>query len=165
MPEETTGWPDTKEGKETAGKEKSLKTRNRRATAALVRVQEPLLAAPTRASIVNAPETALLAFLQAMRGTGVVLNPADVPLERRVFLSVTDAAKFSGLPLRFLRQLISAGTLQAVRTGAGWRIPRTELEGLPQKLAQIPPAQEELSDAEQRDLAMNKLRRQGLLPR
>jgi excisionase family DNA binding protein len=89
-----------------------------------------------------------------------------VPAERRIFLTIAESAELSGLPVRFLRRLMRDGTLKAIRVGTGWRIPRTELESLSEKLAvaQAPDTRQQLSEAEERDLEMNRLRRQGLLP-
>jgi excisionase family DNA binding protein len=109
-------------------------------------------------------EMAFLSFLQSL----VILASANqrVSAERRIFLTIAESAELSGLPVRFLRRLMRDGTLKAIRVGAGWRIPRTELESLGEKLAaiQAPDTRQQLSEAEQRDLTINKLRRQGLLP-
>lgn len=103
-------------------------------------------------------ETAFLAFLESKSRPDT-----EVPVERRVFLTVTQAVTFTGLPLSYLRKLIAGGTIRAVKAGKTWRIPRTELEALPEKIAQLSVPKEDLSDAQERDLELNKLRRQGLL--
>ncbi len=112
-------------------------------------------------------EAAFLTFLQTslQEPRQVAVNaPPGVPVERRIFLSLAESAQFSGLPVGYLRKLMADGMVKAVRTGAGWRIPRTELERLAETLTKAPPVLEELSEAQERDLEMNKLRRQGLLP-
>jgi excisionase family DNA binding protein len=132
-------------------------------TSQITRLEKPV-SLPTPMAKTGGMETAFLSFLQSL----VVAASASqrVPAERRIFLTIAESAELSGLPVRFLRRLMRDGTLKAVRVGGGWRIPRTELESLGEKLAavQAPDTRQELSEAEQRDLAMNKLRRQGLLP-
>ena len=132
-------------------------------TSQIARLEEPV-SHPVPVARTGGMETAFLAFLQSL----VVSVSAGqrVPAERRIFLTIAESAELSGLPVRFLRRLMRDGTLKTVRVGAGLRIPRTELESLGEKLAavQIPDTRQQLSEAEQRDLTMNKLRRQGLLP-
>ena len=79
-------------------------------------------------------------------------------MERRIFLTMAEAAEFSGLPVAFLRRLIASGKLKALKTGAGWRVSRLELETASGALTDTP---EELEDQELRDLELNRLRRQG----
>ena len=99
-------------------------------------------------------ERAFLAFLQS--------KPAAVlPIDRRVFLTMAESAEFSGLPAAFLRRLMASGKLKALRTGAGWRISRTELEGLSGTLTRTP---EGLSEHQLRDMELNRQRRQGTAP-
>ncbi len=112
---------------------------------------------------VNGLEAAFLALLQNLQATRAT-PPQAVPIERRIFLSLSEAVEFSGLPAAFLRKLIAEGDLKSVRTGGGWRIPRAELEALAVKLTTTPTAKEELSPGEIFDLEKNKLRRLGLIP-
>ncbi len=109
-------------------------------------------------------EAAFLSFLQSLVVSASASQRA--PAEYRIFLTIGESAELSGLPVRFLRRLMRDGTIKAVRAGTGWRIPRAELESLGEKLTavQAPDTRQQLSEAEERDLAMNKLRRQGLLP-
>jgi len=132
-------------------------------TSQIARLEEPV-SLPHHAARTGGMETAFLSFLQSLVVSASATQ--QVPAERRIFLTIAESAELSGLPVRFLRRLMRDGTLKAVRVGAGWRIPRTELESLGEKLAavQAPDTRQELSEAEQRDLAINKLRRQGLLP-
>ena len=125
---------------------------------ALARVVEPAVAT-TRSNAASGLEAAFLAFLQSKAAPAAV-----VPLERRIFLSVSESAELSGLPVSYLRRLIAQEKLKAFRTGSGWRIPRAELEALPQALAKAAEPLEELSEHQLRDLELNRLRRQGALP-
>lgn len=190
MRADITNWPDLSEtaaqlGCSEAGiahlvRAKRLKQRTRRIHGVAVTVIDPasieaflrqpkeLIAAPPVAPAqmsfnVNGLEAAFLALLQNMRTAPAGPRPM-VPVERRIFLSLAEAVEFSGLPSAFLRNLIAAGTLKSVRTGGGWRIPRTELEGLAEKLTATPAVKEELSAGEIFDLEKNKLRRLGLIP-
>ncbi len=100
------------------------------------------------ARLVRSPgalEAALITFLQA--------KP-----ERRVFLTMAEAAEFSGLPASFLRQLIATGQLKALKTGAGWRISRAGIERLSETVTEVPG---ELTEHELRDLETNRNRRRG----
>jgi excisionase family DNA binding protein len=101
------------------------------------------------ARLVRSPgalEAALITFLQA--------KP-----ERRVFLTMAEAAEFSGLPASFLRQLIATGQLKALKTGAGWRISRAGIERLSDTVSEAVPG--ELTEHELRDLETNRNRRRG----
>src|SRR4051812_23732984 len=93
---------------------------------ALARVVEqvPALARPGASAGVSGLESAFLAFLQSKT------PGALIPVERRIFLTMAEASEFSGLPVAFLRRLIASGKLKALKTGAGWRISRVEIEGL-----------------------------------
>src|SRR4051812_28054614 len=101
-------------------------------TSQIARLDEPV-SLPAPVARAGGMETAFLSFLQSL----VVSASAGqrVPAERRIFLTIAEAAELSGLPVRFLRRLMRDGTLKAIRVGAGWRIPRTELESLGEKLA------------------------------
>src|SRR5437016_6016162 len=79
-----------------------------------------------RPDIFQSLETAFLAFLASKSRP-----ETEVPLDRRVFLTVNEAAAFTGLPLSYLRKLIADGTIKAVKAGKTWRVPRAELEELP----------------------------------
>ena len=48
----------------------------------------------------------------------------------RLFLSVKEAAKLSGLTERYIRELLESGELKAVRDGRRLRIRRRDLEGI-----------------------------------
>lgn len=55
---------------------------------------------------------------------------SEVRLVERLFLSIPEAAVYSGLPQTHLRHLMASGKLEGLKTGAGWRIRRTDLEKL-----------------------------------
>lgn len=133
------------------------------AAGALVRVEEPLRLS-THAARTGGMELAFLTFLQSLVASAS--SSQTVPVERRIFLTVAESAELSGLPAGFLRRLMRDGTLKAIRAGTRWRIPRAELESLANKLTNVRASHpcQELSQAEERDLEMNRLRRQGLLP-
>ncbi len=101
-------------------------------------------------------EAAFLAFLQN-RAVAPAVSEA-LPIDRRIFLNMNEAAEFSGLPAAFLRGLISSGKLKALKTGAGWRIARIELEKLAGTLTETP---QDFTEHELRDMEINRLRRQG----
>ena len=69
------------------------------------------------------PRVELPSFLQSL------LSGADVPLRDKLFLSVKEAVRFSGLPESTIRRLLRSGSLPGVKTG-GWRIRRVDLEKL-----------------------------------
>jgi excisionase family DNA binding protein len=123
-----------------------------RADVALARVVEPSLVTTRFGGTPNGLEAAFLAFLQSKTPNSVV------PVERRLFLTLAEAAEFGGLPIAFLRRLIACGRLKALKTGAGWRISRVELEKLPGILTEAP---ERLEEHQLRDIEMNRRRRQG----
>jgi excisionase family DNA binding protein len=123
---------------------------------ALMRIAPPELV-PPRSANSHGLEAALLAFLQSKSAPG-----AAVAVERRVFLTLAEAGEFSGLPLVFLRRLISCGKLKALRTGAGWRIPRAGLERLSDTLTATEERARQLSEHELRDIEMNRQRRHGI---
>jgi excisionase family DNA binding protein len=136
---------------------------------ALIRVEEPLGLA-IRGARIGTLDPAVLSLLQSLVSNAVAsqaVSSQKVPVERRIFLTMAESAELSGLSAGFLRSLIRDGRLKAIRAGSRWRIPRAELESLADKLTTAPlPAQrtQQLSEAEERDLEMNRLRRQGLLP-
>jgi excisionase family DNA binding protein len=124
-----------------------------RASVALAGIVEPSVV-PTRSlSATGGLEAALIAFLQSKTAGSLV------QVERSLFLTMAECAEYSGLPAAFLRKLIASGKLKALKTGAGWRVARVELEKLAATLTEIPadPTEHEL-----RDLELNRRRRQGL---
>ncbi|MGA2711782.1 MAG: helix-turn-helix domain-containing protein [Bryobacteraceae bacterium] len=123
------------------------------ASVALARIEEPSLVSARSGGAPGALEAAFLAFLQSKTPSSLV------PVERRIFLTMSESAEFSGLPVAFLRRLIASGKLKALRTGAGWRVSRLELERASGTLTDTP---EDLAEHELRDLEVNRLRRQGI---
>jgi excisionase family DNA binding protein len=120
---------------------------------ALARITEPNPVPARLGGASSGLEAAFLAFLQSKTPSTLV------PVERRIFLTMAESAEYSGLPAAFLRKMIASGKLKALKTGAGWRVPRVELEKLSGTLTEIPsdPTEHEL-----RDLELNRRRRQGL---
>ena len=55
------------------------------------------------------------------------LFPSDSPLRDKLFLTIKEAGRFSGLPQATIRRLIHSAALPAVKVG-GWRIKRSDLE-------------------------------------
>jgi len=125
---------------------------------ALARLPEAAVV-PPRSGANSGLEAAFLAFLRSKAAPDSV-----VPLDRRIFLSLSESAELSGLPVSFLRRMIASGKLNAFRTGSGWRVPRSALEKLPDTLANAEEPLKELSEHEVRDIEINRLRRQGILP-
>jgi excisionase family DNA binding protein len=143
--------------------------REKAPTKALARIEEPL-GLSMRGARIGTLDPAVLTLLQSLVASAVenqTVSNQKVPIERRIFLTMAESSELSGLSAGFLKRLIRDGTLKAIRAGARWRIPRAELESLAEKLTKppaLPQRKEELSEAEERDLEMNRLRRQGLLP-
>ena len=54
-------------------------------------------------------------------------TPTAPPIERKLFLTLAEAAAYSGLPKSYLHGLIGEGKLKAIKAG-GWRIRRSDLE-------------------------------------
>ena len=69
------------------------------------------------------PRVQLPSFLQSL------LSGADVPLRDKLFLTVKEAVRFSGLPESTIRRLLRSGKLPGIKVG-GWRIRRADLEEL-----------------------------------
>lgn len=55
-------------------------------------------------------------------------NTTSVPLHRKIYLTIAEAAALSGLPKAYLKRQIRAGVLPAVRVPS-WRIRREDLDG------------------------------------
>ena len=70
-----------------------------------------------------APRMDLPSLLQSF-----VTGP-DVPLKDKLFLTVKEAVRFSGLPESTIRSLLRSGKLPGFKAG-GWRIRRADLEEL-----------------------------------
>jgi excisionase family DNA binding protein len=119
----------------------------------VARVVDPIPAPLRPAGTLSGLEGAFLAFLQSKT------SASTVPVERRIFLTIPEAAQFSGLPVAFLRRLVASGKLKALKTGSGWRISRTEMEKAALKLTDMP---ETLTEHELRDMELNSRRRRGL---
>jgi len=53
-----------------------------------------------------------------------------VELRHKYFLTVREASELAGLPATEIRRLVATEKLEALKTGAGWRIRRAALEKL-----------------------------------
>jgi excisionase family DNA binding protein len=140
------------ECRQTRGDPADEETTNPAASVALARIVKPSLAPLRSGGAPSGLEAAFLAFLQSKTPSSIV------PVERRIFLTITEAAEYSGLPVAFLRRLIASGKLKALKTGAGWRVSRVELERSSGTFMDTP---EDLGDHELRDMEVNRRRRQG----
>jgi excisionase family DNA binding protein len=72
-------------------------------------------------------------FMQAIAGAVSASQNsqnAGVRTTERLFLTISDAADYSGLPQAHLRRLMKDGKLEGLKTGGGWRIRRADLERL-----------------------------------
>ena len=136
-----------------AGDSIQEETAGPRASVALARVVEPSLVPARFGGAPVGLEAAFLTFLQSKAAS------SGVPVERRLFLTVAESAEFAGLPVAFMRRLIACGKLKALKTGAGWRVSRVELEALSETLTNVP---EDLEEHALRDIEENRRRRQGL---
>jgi excisionase family DNA binding protein len=82
--------------------------------------------APTR----TADAKQMLALVQAAFASSN-LPKQDAPvtdLAAKLMLSRDEAARLAGLPATMIRAAIEAKKLKAIKTGAGWRIKRADLE-------------------------------------
>lgn len=79
--------------------------------------------AEARTPTALAPRTDLPSFLKTF------FPAADMPVQDKLFLTLKEAARYSGLPQSTIRRLVHVGQLSAVKAG-GWRIKRSDLEKL-----------------------------------
>lgn len=75
-------------------------------------------------------EQFLQALAAAVGGTSQNSQSHSVRTAERLFLTIPDAADYSGLPQSHIRGLMKTGALKAMKTGGGWRIRRADLEKL-----------------------------------
>ena len=75
------------------------------------------------------PQSALVPRADLLPSLLQNLFPSDPPLRDKLYLTVTEAASFAGLPKNTIRRLIRSAALPAVKAG-GWRIRRSDLESL-----------------------------------
>jgi excisionase family DNA binding protein len=66
----------------------------------------------------------LLAALASALG-----KPTALSVDKKLFLTIREAAEYSGLPKSYLRKLLKEGSLPSLRAG-GYRIKRSDLERL-----------------------------------
>jgi len=71
------------------------------------------------------PQPDLSALSALLAGLGIT----GVPLDKKIYLTLSEAVQLSGLPRTHLRRCIADGSLPAKKLG-GWRIRRSDLEAL-----------------------------------
>jgi excisionase family DNA binding protein len=69
----------------------------------------------------------LQALLAALSANSQRLSEPAVRTSEKLFLTLSEASDFSGLPRGYLHARIKSGDLPAIKTGAGWRIKREDL--------------------------------------
>lgn len=69
----------------------------------------------------------LQALLAALSANSQRVSEPAVRTSEKLFLTLSEASDFSGLPRGYLHARIKSGELPAIRTGAGWRIKREDL--------------------------------------
>jgi excisionase family DNA binding protein len=67
------------------------------------------------------------ALATALSGTS---QNGPVRIAEKQFLTLSEAAHYSGLPLSHIRRLMKEEKLEALKTGSGWRIRRADLQKL-----------------------------------
>lgn len=77
------------------------------------------------AFLVNRATAELASLLTAQASQKQAVN-----VKEKLFLTIAEASEYSGLPKRVLVRMIRESRLQALRTGAGWRIRRLNLESI-----------------------------------
>lgn len=88
-------------------------------------------AGETNALAVHQSPIDFLQALAAALGSGSQNSEKrSVRIAERLFLTLPEAADYSGLPQAHLRRLMKDGKLIGLKTGSGWRIRRTDLEKL-----------------------------------
>lgn len=76
-----------------------------------------------------APEQFMQALVAAVSGMSRT-SQNGVRTSERLFLTIPEAADFSGLPQSYLRALMKEEKLPALKTGGGWRIRQADLKKL-----------------------------------
>ena len=86
----------------------------------------PVSASEEFAKLGRTSPTGSESLVLALNGLREFIAPAPP----RLFLTFKQAAEYTGLPQTYLRELVAAGKLDAIKTGRGWRIRKRDLEGL-----------------------------------
>ena len=81
-------------------------------------------------AIRHAPDEFVQAFAAALQTYSQHSENRNVRVPERLFLTIPEAADYSGLPQAHLRRLMADGKLTGLKTGSGWRIRRADLEKL-----------------------------------
>jgi len=76
------------------------------------------------------PATASILVNALVALAGHSQNSENVRVAERVFLKLSEASEYAGLPKTYIRSLMQSGKIEALRTGGGWRIRRAALESL-----------------------------------
>jgi len=87
-------------------------------------------ASPNAIAIRQSPTEFLQALFAALQTASENSENRSVRITERLFLTIPEAAEYSGLPQAHLRRLMTDGTLTGLKTGSGWRIRRADLEKL-----------------------------------
>jgi excisionase family DNA binding protein len=85
---------------------------------------------PNAIAIRQSPAEFLQALFAALQTASENSENHSVRITERLFLTIPEAADYSGLPQAHLRRLVADGKLTGLKTGAGWRIRRADLEKL-----------------------------------
>jgi excisionase family DNA binding protein len=83
---------------------------------------------PSKALVPQQPPDLMERFLALLAGSSQ--TTPTVRIAEKFTLSITEASALSGWPQAHLRRLIADEKLPATRTGAGWRIRRSDLRKL-----------------------------------
>jgi excisionase family DNA binding protein len=81
-------------------------------------------------AIRQSPAEFLQALFAALKAASENSENHTVRITERLFLTIPEAADYSGLPQAHLRRLMATGTIAGMKTGSGWRIRRVDLEKL-----------------------------------
>ncbi len=85
---------------------------------------------PNAVAIRQQSPTDFFKALAAAVGSSQNSQNLNVRVAERLFLTIPEAADYSGLPQAHLRRLMTEGKITALKTGSGWRIRRVDLEKL-----------------------------------
>ena len=88
----------------------------------------PVSERPEGTALARRPNPAAVDLIAQLFADQTAL-PRAVPVEQKIFLTLKEAADYSGLPKAWLLRDIKSGKLQAIKAG-GWRIRRSALDHL-----------------------------------
>lgn len=87
-------------------------------------------AGPTGVPALSSSGGAAVSLPAVLQTLAEAIRPDGVRLAEKIHLTITEASAYAGLPKAHLRRLIADKKLPALKTGAGWRIRRRDLEAL-----------------------------------